>query len=256
MKKETKKYGAKKNEEASYSSFYNEGTNRGNKKSVHKTATGGLAAKTSKSEPIMGDKALDKEIAGYCQRSETRRKGSFNSSYEDGKELDRLIGIIEGDKYSGYRKRPNLSDPFLVIASHKDCKVRPKQLRRQWRFFKTVNAMKEANIEPPVIGVTFYSEATAKLKAIKDVARILQKCLDEDLSIRDLLALLGEGKSSTSNRNWRDHLDSVLNKMLTDLGEIEDEWKNSKEPLGESKVRFEELTTYIQTTFLSGKGVQ
>lgn len=214
-------------------------------------------AQTLKSQPdFLGDKALDKEIAGYWKRSETRRKGSFQSALQDGKELDRLIKIIEGDKYKGYRKRPNLSDPFLVIASHKDCKIRPKQLRRQWRFFKTVNAMKEANIEPPMLGVTFYSEVSAKLKSPKAIAAVLQKCLDEDLSIRDLLALLGEGKSSKSNRNWRDHLDSVLNKLITDLGEIEDEWKNSKEPLGESKVRFEELTTYIQTTFLSGKGVQ
>ena len=213
-------------------------------------------AQTSKSQPFMGDKALDKEIAGYCKRSETRRKGSFKSSYEDGKELDRLIKIIEGDKYKGLRRRPNYSDPFLVVASHKDCKVGPKQLRRQWRFFQTVNAMKEANIEPPIIGVTFYAEATAKLKAIKDVARILQKCLDEDLSIRDLLALLGESKSSKSNRDWRDHLDSVLNKTFTDLGEIEQEWQAAKEPLGESKVRFEELTAYIQTTFLAGKDGQ
>ena len=225
-------------------------TNRKNKNSTPAKAN----ALTLKSQPVLGDKALDKEIAGYFQRSETRRKGSFNSSYEDGKELDRLIGIIEGDKYKGYCKRPNLSDPFLVVASHKDCKVGPKQLRRQWRFFKTVNAMKEVNIEPPVIGVTFYAEATARIKPIKDVARVLRKCLDEDLSIRDLLALLGEGKSSKSNRNWRDHLDSVLNKLITVLGEIEQEWRESKEPLGESKVRFEELTTYIQTTFLSGKG--
>ena len=218
--------------------------------------TSKVKAQTLKSQPVLGDKALDKEIAGYFKRSETRRKGSFNSSYEDGKELDRLIGIIEGDKYKEYRKRPNLSDPFLVIASHKDSKVGPKQLRRQWRFFKTVNAMKEANIEPPVIGLTFYSEATAKLKSPKAIAKVLQTCLDKDLSIRDLLALLGEGKSSKSSNNWRDHLDSVLNNIFTDLGEIEDDWKKSKEPLGESKVRFEELTTYIQTTFLSGKGVQ
>ena len=40
---------------------------------------------------------------------------------------------------------------------------------------------------------------------------------------------------------------------ITDLGEIEQGWKESKEPLGESRVRFEELTVYIQTTFLSGK---
>jgi len=211
---------------------------------------------TLKSQPVLGDKALDKLIEGYCKRSETRRKGSFHSALEDGKELDRLIIIIEGDKYKEYRKRPNLSDPFLVIASHKDSKVGPKQLRRQWQFFKTVNAMKEANIEPPVIGLTFYSEATAKLKSPKAIAEVLRKCLNEDLSIRDLLTLLGEGKSSKSARDWRDHLDSSLNKIFTELGEIEQQWKDSKEPLGESKVRFQELTAYIQTTFLSVKGAQ
>ena len=225
-----------------------------NEMSTKNENTAKASVQTLKSRPVLGDEVLDNEIANYCKRSETRRKDSFTSSYEDGKELDRLIKIIEGDKYKDLVRRPNYSDPFLVIASHKDCKVGPKQLRRQWRFFQTVNAMKAANIEPPVVGVTFYSEATAKLKSIKAVARILWKCLDEDLSIRDLLALLGKGKSSRSDRSWLDQLDSILNKFITDLGEIEQEWKESKEPLGESKVRFEELTAYIQTTFLSGKG--
>jgi len=218
-----------------------------------KKNTAKVDAQTLKSQPYLDDKALDKEIAGYCKRSETRRKGSFNSSYEDGKELDRLIKIIEGDQYKGLLRRPNFSDPFLVIASHPDCKNGPKQLRRQWRFFQTVNEMRKANIEPPNIGVTFFSEASSKLKSPKAIAEVLQKCLDEDLCIRDLLALLGGSKSPNQPRNWRDHLDSDLNKIFTDLGEIEQGWKESKEPLGESRVRFEELTVYIQTTFLSGK---
>ena len=166
------------------------------KGSISKGKTG-ISAETSKSaaknnEPYLGSKSLDKEIAEFCQRSEKRQKNSFNMAYEQGDDIRRMILLLEGNKYRHLKRRPNNADPYGILCGHPECRVMgEKQMRRYVLFADTVDAIRRAGYEAPLLSLTYYVEG-ARLKSIESIMETLNQVVRDDLSVRELIEIVDQ----------------------------------------------------------------
>lgn len=177
-----------------------------NSKKCQNSANTDVAAKTSKSEelkntaeaakatpkgPYLGSPGLDKAIAEFCRRSNKRQKNSFDTAYEQGDDIRKMIALIEGKKYAHLKRRPNNSDPYGVLAGHPECVLGMKQMRRYVLFADTVDAIKKAGYEAPILGLTYYVEVS-RLKSTESICETLNQVVKDDLSVRELIAIVDQ----------------------------------------------------------------
>ena len=141
--------------------------------------------------PYLGSKALDKEISEFCRRSSKRQKDSFLVAYDQGDDIRKMIALIEGKKYAHLKRRPNNADPFEVIAGHPECSLGTRQMRRYVLFADTVDAIKKAGYEAPILGLTYYVEAS-RLKSTESIVETLNQVVKDDLSVRELIGIVDQ----------------------------------------------------------------
>ena len=239
--------------------------NTGNKTSRKNSANTEASAKTSKSEelknttgagkatpkgPYLGSPGLDKAISEFCHRSERRQNNSFGMSYDQGDDIRKMIALIEGKKYAHLKRRPNNADPFEILARHPESSLGTKQMRRYVLFADTVDAIKKAGYEAPILGLTYYVEAS-RLKSTESICETLNQVVRDDLSVRELIAIVDqimppkrnskgdEGETSTNDGNgerennptdWKKSLAQIVGMTLTKLAPIAQEMadKNAK----------------------------
>ena len=177
---------------------------------------------------------LDDKIKRYCRRSEKRRRGSFQSAYEEGRDINRLIVLLDRPDFKYLKKRPNGTDPFDYLAGHPDCRVGSRQLRRYNSFYLTVTAIRKAGYEPVLLGVSHYAEV-AKLKSVEAIVTTLQQVVGQDLSVRELIAIVDQQvtpeKEKTANGSgaggdqppvdWKKALGKFIGAMNVRLAEID-----------------------------------
>ena len=227
-------------------------------------STSESSAKTSKSEeqcnpasvgkvslvgPYMGCKSLDKEISEFCRRSEKRQKDSFGMSYDQGDDIRKMIALIEGEKYRHLRRRPNGTSPYGIICGHRDCRLMgEKQMRRYVLFADTVDAIKKAGYEAPILGLTYYVEG-ARLKSVESIVETLNQVAKDDLSVRELIDIVdqimppkkkaqgGDGEMSELGgdidrdgepSDWKKSLAKIIGTMLARLAPIAQEMADKK----------------------------
>ena len=212
------------------------------------------ATKAGKASPMgsyMGCKSLDKEIVDFCRRSEKRQKNSYGMSYDQGDDIRKMIALIEGKKYAHLKRRPNNADPFEILARHPECFLGMKQMRRYVLFADTVDAIKKAGYEAPILGLTYYVEA-ARLKSVESIVETLNQVVKDDLSVRELIEIVdqimppkrkakgGEGESSESDGNdqpenesldWKKSLEQFVGSALKNLAPIAQEMADKKAKL-------------------------
>jgi len=238
-----------------------------NKKLEKKNAAQSVA-ETSKSKqegPYLGSRSLAKELSGYCQRSNKRQKGVFQATYQEGKDILHLVDLLEGTKYKTLKRRPNNSDPYEIIAAYPECRVKARQLRRWVRFTETIDAIRGAGYEVPLLGVTFYSEV-ARLKSVESITETLRRVVNDDLSVRELIEIVdqimppkkkvkggGNGVAGEGGGNgqepsgWWASLGQVIGDTLTKLAKIEQAMACQKVKLdGETAKSLEKLKSKIQ----------
>lgn len=218
------------------------GNEKETRKSVKVKAT---VARTSKSTdnpkvPYLGSKALDKEIAQFCQRSNKRQKNSFETAYEQGADIRRMISLIEGTKYKHLKRRPNNGSPYEILCGHADCQMGEKQMRRYVLFADTVNSIRAAKYEPALLGITYYVEA-ARLKSVESIIETLNQVVNDDLSVRELIAIVDqimppnkkakgasegceetgdEGEIDQEPADWKKSLGQIIGMTLAKLAPI------------------------------------
>lgn len=235
-------------------------------KKTQSNATTEASAKTSKSEeqknatkaskaspmgPYMGCKSLDKEIAEFCQRTEKRQKNSFGMSYDQGDDIRKMIALIEGKKYAHLKRRPNNSDPYGILAGHPENILGAKQLRRYVLFADTVDAIKKAGYEAPILGLTYYVEAS-RLKSTESICETLGQVVKDDLSVRELIAIVDQimppkkkaaggdeeirkpdsvGKNNQESSDWKNSLEKIIGETIARLAPIAQEIADKKAAL-------------------------
>ena len=213
------------------------------------------SAKTSKSEELkttteagkatpkgayLGSPSLDREISLFCQRSEKRQKNSFGVSYDQGDDIRKMISLIEGKKYAHLKRRPNNADPFEILAEHPESSLGTKQMRRYVLFADTVDAIKKAGYETPILGLTYYVEG-ARLKSVESIVETLNQVVKDDLSVRELIEIVDqimppnkkakgasegceetgvEGEVDQEPTDWKISLGLIIGTMLTKLAPI------------------------------------
>lgn len=240
------------------------------------------SAKTSKSEelknttevgkatpkkPYLGSPSLDKEIAAFCRRSEKRQKNSFGMSYDQGDDIRKMIALIEGKKYAHLKRRPNNTDPYSVLAGHPDGSLGAKQMRRYVLFTDTVDALRKAGYEAPLLSLTYYVEAS-RLKSTESMIETLNQVARDDLSVRELIAIVDQimppkrkakdGDEGTSESgggmdgdgepsDWKKSLAQIIGTTLTKLGPIAQEMADKKAKLDkETEASLRKLQEKIQ----------
>ncbi len=254
------------------------GTSRKNKNNATTEAT----AKTPKSEelkstteagkatpkgPYLGNPSLDKEISLFCQRSEKRQKNSFGVSYDQGDDIRSMISLIEGKNYAHLKRRPNNADPFEILAEHPESSLGTKQMRRYVLFADTVDAIKKAGYEAPILGLTYYIEAS-RLKSTESICETLNQVVKDDLSVRELIGIVdqimppkkrakgGDEESSESggdvggdndSSDWKKSLAQIVGMTLTKLAPIAQEMADKKAKLDkETEASLRKLQEKIQ----------
>ena len=161
------------------------------KGSISKGKTG-ISAETSKSEQAyLGSHALDNELSGYFRRSVKRQKNSFQMAYEEGDDLRKMISLIEGKKYAHLKRRPNNADPYGILSGHPECSLGTKQMRRYVLFADTVDALRKAGYEAPLLSLTYYVEA-ARLKSAESMIETLNQVVRDDLSVREMIEIVDQ----------------------------------------------------------------
>ena len=225
------------------------------KGSISKGKTG-ISAETSKSaaknnEPYLGSKSLDKEIAEFCRRSERRQKNSFGMSYDQGDDIRKMIALIEGKKYAHLKRRPNNTDPYSVLAGHPDGSLGTKQMRRYVLFADTVDALRKAGYEAPLLSLTYYVEA-ARLKSAESMIETLNQVVRDDLSVRELIEIVdqimppkrkakgdegetsettGDGASENEPVDWKTALEEFVGRAMALIAPIAQEMADQKAKL-------------------------
>ena len=219
---------------------------KGNEKETSKSVkVKATVARTSKSTdnpkvPYLGSKALDKEISEFCQRSNKRQKNSFETAYEQGADIRRMISLIEGTKYKHLKRRPNNGSPYEILCGHADCRMGEKQMRRYVLFADTVDAIRSAKYEPPILGLTYYVES-ARLKSVESIVETLNQVVKDDLSVRELIAIVDqimppkrramgasegseetgeEGEANQEPADWKKSLAQIVGMTLAKLAPI------------------------------------
>ena len=246
---------------------------KGNEKEKNKSVkVKATVARTSKSTdnpkvPYLGSKALDKEIAQFCQRSNKRQKNSFETAYEQGADIRRMISLIEGTKYKHLKRRPNNGSPYEILCGHADCQMGEKQMRRYVLFADTVDAIKKAGYEAPILGLTYYVEAS-RLKSTESIRETLIQVVNDDLSVRELIAIVdqimppnkkakgaSEGCEETGDAgevdqeptDWKKSLGQIIGTMLTKLAPIAQVMADQKAKLDkETEASLRKLQEKIQ----------
>lgn len=225
--------------------------------SISRSKTG-TVAETSKYTakamgPYMGCKSLDKVIAEFCLRTEKRQKNSYGMSYDQGDDIRKMIALIEGKKYAHLKRRPNKADPYSVLAGHPKCSLGMKQMRRYVLFADTVDAIKKAGYEAPVLGLTHYIEA-ARLKSVESIVETLNQVVKDDLSVRELIGIVdqimppkkktkggsgdetegetgGEDGGSQDPSDWKKSLAQIIGATIAKLAPIAQEMADKKAKL-------------------------
>lgn len=248
-----------------------------------------VAAKTSKSEeqnnatntgtapsngPYLGCKALDKEIIEFCRRSEKRQKNSFGMSYDQGDDIRKMIALIEGKKYAHLKRRPNNSDPYGVLAGHPENILGMKQMRRYVLFADTVDAIRAAKYEAPILGLTYYVEA-ARLKSVESIIETLNQVVKDDLSVRELIGIVdqimppkkkasggdeesrkpgGAGNNSQEPSDWKKSLEEFVGHALAQLAPIAKDMTDQNAKLDEETAKsLKQLQAKIQDILRKGE---
>ena len=210
--------------------------------SISRSKTG-TTAETSKSaaknkKAYLGSPTLDKEICDFFRRSEKREKNSFETAYEQGNDIRGMIALIEGKKYAHLKRRPNNSDPYGVLAGHPECSLGMRQMRRYVLFADTVDAIRAAKYEAPILGLTCYVEA-ARLKSVESIIETLNQVVKDDLSVRELIGIVDQimpPKKKAKGGSDEDS-DGDMDGVTGGDGEVID-WKNSLEKIiGETIAR-------------------
>ena len=248
---------------------------KGNEKETSKSVkVKATVARTSKSTdnpkvPYLGSKALDKEIAQFCQRSNKRQKNSFETAYEQGADIRMMISLIEGTKYKHLKRRPNNGSPYEILCGHADCQMGEKQMRRYVLFADTVDAIKKAGYEAPVLGLTHYIEA-ARLKSVESIVETLNQVVKDDLSVRELIGIVdqimppkkktkggsgdetegetgGEDGGSRDLSDWKKSLAQIIGATIAQLAPIAQEMADKKAKLDkETEASLRKLQEKIQ----------
>lgn len=217
--------------------------------------------------PYLGSKALDKEISEFCQRNDKRQKNSFGMSYDQGDDIRKMIALIEGKKYAHLKRRPNNADPYAVLAGHPECFLGMKQMRRYVLFSDTVDALRKAGYEAPLLSLTYYVEAS-RLKSTESMIETLNQVARDDLSVRELIAIVdqimppkkkvkgGDEESSESGgdmdgdgepSDWKKSLAQIIGMTLTKLAPIAQEMADKKAKLDkETEASLRKLQEQIQ----------
>ena len=193
--------------------------------------------------PYMGDQVLDDEIAAFLRRSQNRQKGAFDTAMADGEDVHRLVGMIEGDKFKGLRRRPNSTSPFDIIAKHPDSTVGDKQLRRQEGFYLQVTRIREAGLVPPMLGVTHYAEVSV-LKSLESMVATLRQAERDGLSVRELIDIVAQmpseqkkaprtkqGRKDGKAFFWQKELKAVVGVTTKRLAQIDEAMIKAKSVL-------------------------
>ena len=223
--------------------------------SISKGKTG-TSAVTSKSaaknnKPYLGSPSLDKTIAEFCRRSNKRQKNSFETAYEQGDDIRKMIALIEGKKYRHLKRRPNNTDPYSVLAGHPDGSLGTKQMRRYVLFSDTVDALRKAGYEAPLLSLTYYVEA-ARLKSAESMIETLNQVVRDDLSVRELIEIVdqimppkrkakgnegetsettGDGGSENEPLDWQTALGEFVGKAIAQIAPIAQAMTNQKAKL-------------------------
>ena len=216
-------------------------------------ATIEASAKTSKSEehnnttktgaalpmgPYLGSKSLDKEIRDFCRRSDMREKNSYQMAYEQGDDIRRMVLLLEGNQYRHLKRRPNGGDPYATLCGHPESRMGAKQMRRYVLFADTVDAIRAAKYEAPILGLTYYVEA-ARLKSVESIIETLNQVVKDDLSVRELIGIVDQimpPKKKAKGGSDEDS-DGDVDGVTGGDGEVID-WKNSLEKIiGETIAR-------------------
>ena len=246
--------------------------------SISKDKTG-TSAETSKStakdaKAYLGCKSLDKEIAEFCRRSEKRQKNSFGMSYDQGDDIRKMIALIEGKKYAHLKRRPNNADPYAVLAGHPECLLGMKQMRRYVLFADTVDAIKKAGYEAPILGLTYYVEAS-RLKSTESICETLNQVVKDDLSVRELIGIVdqimpskkkatggdeespkpgGDEKNNQESSGWKKSLEEFVGQALAQLAPIAQEMADKKAALDkETAASLRKLQEKIQDILRKGE---
>ena len=258
-------------------------------KKTQSNATTEASAKTSKSEEqknatkagkaspmgsYMGCKSLDKEIVDFCRRSEKRQKNSFGMSYDQGDDIRKMIALIEGKKYAHLKRRPNNSDPYGILAGHPENFLGTKQLRRYVLFADTVDAIRAAKYEAPILGLTYYVEA-ARLKSVESIIETLNQVVKDDLSVRELIGIVdqimppkkkasggdeesrkpgGAGNNSQEPSDWKKSLEEFVGHALAQLAPIAKDMTDQNAKLDEETAKsLKQLQAKIQDILRKGE---
>lgn len=228
------------------------------------------ATKAGKASPMglyMGCKSLDKEIADFCRRSSKRQKNSFGVSYDQGDDVRKMIALIEGKKFAHLKRRPNNADPYAILAGHPECFLGMKQMRRYVLFADTVDALRKAGYEAPLLSLTYYVEAS-RLKSTESMIETLNQVARDDLSVRELIAIVDQimppkrkakdGDEGTSESgggmdgdgepsDWKKSLAQIIGTTLTKLAPIAQEMADKKAKLDkETEASLRKLQEQIQ----------
>jgi hypothetical protein len=241
-------------------------TKTNDKKQNATTAEG--SAKTSKSEehnnttktgaalpmgPYLGSKSLDKEIRDFCRRSDMREKNSYQMAYEQGDDIRRMVLLLEGNQYRHLKRRPNGGDPYATLCGHPESRMGAKQMRRYVLFADTVDAIRAAKYEAPILGLTYYVEA-ARLKSVESIIETLNQVVKDDLSVRELIgivdqimppkkkAMVGSSEDSDGDENdgtdgigktndWKNSLEKIIGETIARLAPIAQEMSDKKATL-------------------------
>ena len=241
-----------------------------NKSAKAKTAVAGTSKSAGKTKgPYLGSSALDKAIVEFCHRSERRQKNSYGMSYDQGDDIRKMIALIEGKKYAHLKRRPNNADPYAVLAGHPECSLGMKQMRRYVLFADTVDAIKKAGYEVPVLGLTYYVEAL-RLKSVESIIETLNQVVKDDLSVRELIGIVdqimppkkktkggsgdetegetgGEDGGSRDLSDWKKSLAQIIGATIAQLAPIAQEMADKKAKLDkETEASLRKLQEKIQ----------
>ena len=256
----------------------------GTETSSKNATTTEASAKTSKSEEqndtkkagtapskgaYLGSKSLDKEISEFCRRSEKRQKNSFEMAYQQGDDIREMIALIEGKKYAHLKRRPNNGSPYAILCGHVECHMGEKQMRRYVLFADTVDALRTAKFEPPILGLTYYVES-ARLKSVESIVETLNQVVKDDLSVRELIGIVdqimppkkktkggsgdetegetgGEDGGSRDLSDWKKSLAQIIGATIAQLAPIAQEMADKKAKLDkETEASLRKLQEKIQ----------